>query len=187
MPVFKYGPWLSRVVFQLSPERLWSLLMQTSLPPDHEKNHLIWMDSSLMAPLELSLVLSVFGHRSYGPASPPDCPENHLIWVDSIWTVPLYHHAGSFKNGLCLLFIILLLHIVYIPWHILILFNHFKNWLFLIINALFNFIVSHLILVWLFDSGTGNVLQVFRSWNKEVTISCNIGSINIITHKSHPS
>jgi hypothetical protein len=44
------------VLFSTSPfERLQSLLLWSSLLPDHHI-HLIWVDLSLMAPLELSLV-----------------------------------------------------------------------------------------------------------------------------------
>ncbi len=43
---------------------MWSILL-----PGHHKNHLIWVDSSLMVILELSLVLSAFGYYSRFPAS----------------------------------------------------------------------------------------------------------------------
>jgi hypothetical protein len=43
--------------------------------------------------LIISFPLSVFGHRSCGPASPPNCFENHLISVDSVPAVPRGHHT----------------------------------------------------------------------------------------------
>ncbi len=47
------------------------------------------MDSSLVVPLEFSLVLSVFGHWATGPASLCGHHENYLIWVDSSLMSPL--------------------------------------------------------------------------------------------------
>ncbi len=49
--VFDKVPWLPRVVFQLSPRALLPPLTRSSLPPGHQRNHLIWVDSSLIAPM----------------------------------------------------------------------------------------------------------------------------------------
>ncbi len=45
-------PWVSRVVFQLSLDLLWQHSARPSLPPGHHEDHLIWVDSSMMALLE---------------------------------------------------------------------------------------------------------------------------------------
>jgi hypothetical protein len=81
--------WLPRVVLNSSLQRLWSLLMRSSLPPGHHQNHLNWVDSS-----PWWLTLSYDSFQCFLPlltrsSLPFECPENHLIWVDSIWTVPL--------------------------------------------------------------------------------------------------
>jgi hypothetical protein len=82
-------PWLLRVVFQLSLECLWTPLTWSSLSPGHHENHLIWVSSSLVALLELSIFFQCLYPPPHGStASPPNCPENHLIW-DSNQTVPL--------------------------------------------------------------------------------------------------
>jgi hypothetical protein len=60
----------------------------TSLP-DHHKNHLIWVDTSLMAPIELLLV------TTHAAQPPDDYLKNHLIWLDSIQIVPLGFHVNS--------------------------------------------------------------------------------------------
>jgi hypothetical protein len=76
-------PWLPRVVFQLSLERLWPPGNWSSLPSDHRENLLIWVDSSLIVPLGLSLreysSWAVSGNLS---SFTPGHHKNHLTLVD---------------------------------------------------------------------------------------------------------
>jgi hypothetical protein len=54
---FLLGPsFLPRAVFQLSLKHLWPPLTRSSLPHGHHESHLIWVDSSLMAPLKLASI-----------------------------------------------------------------------------------------------------------------------------------
>ncbi len=46
------------IFFQPSLEHFWPPFTRSSLPPGHHENHLIWVDSSFMAPPWASLVLS---------------------------------------------------------------------------------------------------------------------------------
>ncbi len=55
--------------------------------PGHQVNHLIWVDSSLMALLELPLAMLTWSSLPYWLS------KNHLIWVDSIPVVSLGLHA----------------------------------------------------------------------------------------------
>jgi hypothetical protein len=59
---------------------------QTSLPPGYHKNHLIWVDSSLIIPWA-SLRLLASDNKNQPP--PPDHLQNLLIWVDSTKMIPL--------------------------------------------------------------------------------------------------
>jgi hypothetical protein len=100
-------------------EHLWPPWIQPSLLPRYHENHLIWVNSSLMTFLEVSLALSAFDHCLRGPASLPDCPKNNLTWVDSIRTVSLGLHADFplellFRTVYAILYIVCLLYIVYI-------------------------------------------------------------------------
>ncbi len=54
MTIFPLGLLAFRVVFQLALKCLWPSLTMSSLPPGHHENHLIWVDSSLLASLELA-------------------------------------------------------------------------------------------------------------------------------------
>jgi hypothetical protein len=67
-----YSPWV------------WPPFTWTCLLLGHQKNHLIWVDSSLMVP---SLRLLVSHNQDHPPL--PDHLENLLIWVDSIKVIPL--------------------------------------------------------------------------------------------------
>jgi hypothetical protein len=49
-------PWLFRVVFQLSLERLWLPLTRLSLPSDCPKNHVIWVDLVEAVPMDCSKI-----------------------------------------------------------------------------------------------------------------------------------
>jgi hypothetical protein len=66
----------------------WVPLTSSSLPLDHHKNHLIWVDSSLMVPLS-KLSFESFWLLFLRSRLLLACSKNHLIWVDSIRTVPL--------------------------------------------------------------------------------------------------
>ncbi len=92
-------------------------------PPclDHHENHLIWVDLSLMAPLES------LGHCSRCPASLPDCLESYLIWVDSAVAVPLSFHVNSQLSSLWDSFVGWSLLILYCT---LFTFCSFDDWIF---------------------------------------------------------
>ncbi len=60
--------------------------------PGHHENHLIWVDLSLMAPLELRLFHWVsFSHSWLGPASLPGHHNDHLSGLERHGP-PLSHH-----------------------------------------------------------------------------------------------
>ncbi len=65
----------------------------------HHENHLIWVDSSLMALVIFSLVVSSFEclrpPPHSGPASLPGHHESHLIWVDSSLMAPFKSPLAS--------------------------------------------------------------------------------------------
>jgi hypothetical protein len=61
--------------------------MRFSLPPDHYENHMIWVDSSLMAPPWVSLVFRVFRH-SLEAQPPVQLFWDPVTWVDLMRTVP---------------------------------------------------------------------------------------------------
>ncbi len=73
-------------------------LMRSSLPPNYHENLLIWFNSILVVPHELSLVLSAFGHSSRGGASPLTVPIP--IWSKWTWSgqSPLAFAVSPFEN-----------------------------------------------------------------------------------------
>jgi hypothetical protein len=83
--VLSRSPGCLRVIFRLSFVRLWPPGNRSSLPSDYQENHLIWVNSYPVVPLELSLVLSVFGNWSPSPASLPGHHENSLSLVLSVF------------------------------------------------------------------------------------------------------
>jgi hypothetical protein len=115
---FKLGPLGFLKLFSSSPfESLWLLLTQSSHTPGHHKTHLIWVDSSLMAPLELSLVFKHLWPPLTRSSLSPDCPENYLLWVDLILTFPFGLHADSplellrtVSASLCIVHILYIVH-----------------------------------------------------------------------------
>jgi hypothetical protein len=98
-------------------ECLWLLVTLSNHAPGHHKTHLIWVNSSLMAPLELSLVFKHLWPPLMRSSLLPDSPENYLLWVDLIRTVPFGLHADSplellFRTVSALLCIVHILYIV---------------------------------------------------------------------------
>jgi hypothetical protein len=68
--------------------------------PDYHENHMTWVDSSLVVPLELYWSFDwFFGHCSRSPASLLGLHKNHLVWVDSNLLAPL----GCYEPPLTLL------------------------------------------------------------------------------------
>ncbi len=63
-----------------------SLLTWTSLPRDYHKNHLVWVDSSLVVFFELVLRLLASDNKDQPPL--PDRLKKRLIWVDLIKVIP---------------------------------------------------------------------------------------------------
>ncbi len=174
-------------------------LTQSSLPPGHHENHLIWVDSSLMAHLERGLVfLSAIDHRSCGPASLPDCCEPSDLRA-SIQTVLLGLHADfSFELSLgwytlveyCA-FIVYCLHFALqsvFQWLILQLLEYFCSTVWQLIIADIISIVQFNYFLLDYSSFTVSLLSLFWSWKcipgiwslTEVTNTCNLDSINII-------
>ncbi len=74
-----------RVVRECTP---WvkPLFTLTSLLPDYQKNHLIWVDSSL---IDSWASFETLGSDNKDQPPPPDHLKNLLIWVDSIKVIPL--------------------------------------------------------------------------------------------------
>ncbi len=113
-------------------ECFWPRLTRSSLLPDHHKNHLIWEDSSLMAPLELRLALSTFGHCSC--SLPPCLTVPRTIYSEwTRFTATLGLHADLpleflFRTVNALLYIDHSLYIVYISCHILSSHESFNNY-----------------------------------------------------------
>ncbi len=60
--------------------------MRTSLQPGHHKNHLIWVDSSLMVHWAS---LRLLASNNKDQPAPPDHLQNLLIQVDAIKVIPL--------------------------------------------------------------------------------------------------
>ncbi len=169
-------PWLPRVVFQLSLECLWLPLTRASITPIYHENHLIWVDSSLMAPPHpswASLVLSAFCCLSQGPASYP-----RTIWSE--WTRSGWSPLACSKILLECLFrtldkyyLLCIYSIFCIPAHFSFLFfirSNLSVQMFVSVKFQFNSIVrllSNHCLIIVQYSDPGNVFQVYRSPKEE--------------------
>ncbi len=84
-----YAPWLPRIVFQLSFERLWLPGNRSRLPSDIHKSHLILVDSSLLVPLGFSL-------RGYSPC----VATRKRVWPHAWSSGKPYNLSGIEPNGL---------------------------------------------------------------------------------------
>ncbi len=136
------APWLPRVVFWLSLERLWPPLTRSSLPPGHHENHLILACSKI--PLSVFLGLST-----------------NIICCTLLYIL----HSNLFQFTFFVQWNPLVQMFAQLTFSSTVLFNHCS----IIIWLLFDYCST---------SDPGNVFQVFRP-HKEVTITYNLGSINI--------
>jgi hypothetical protein len=195
-------PGLPRVVVQLFLEHPRPPLMQSSLPPGHHENHLIWVYLSLMAPLELNLVSEhLWPPLTWSSPSglfrePSDLSEldpNSPLWLHANFPLELFLRKSMLYCILCIYCTLFTFHItfhspmsysaniqIFLP-------DCFNYRLSPIIIMMFKFIVLYSNIVWLLF----NYCSLFWSMEmysrisipKLVNFTCNFKSINIIQYK----